>query len=57
MIFNSRQTLFGSDNQGGYDGWGMSEIWGFGKRVAEAIDYLQDLGVDAMITFKCILKT
>jgi hypothetical protein len=27
------------------------------KKVAEALDYLEDVGVDAMVTFKCILRT
>jgi hypothetical protein len=35
----------------------MWDIQGFGKKVAEAIDYLEDLDVDVMITFKCILRT
>jgi hypothetical protein len=35
----------------------MWEIQDFGKKVDEAIDYLEDLGVDVMITFKCILRT
>jgi len=36
--------------------WGMWDIWGFGKKVAEVVDCLEDLGVD-VITFKCIWRT
>jgi hypothetical protein len=35
----------------------MWDIQGFGKKVAEAIDYLEDVGVDAMVTLKCIVWT
>ena len=35
----------------------MWHMWGFGKKVAEAINYLEHLGLDAMITLKCILRT